>query len=295
MGIFWKTVRLIYVIKNCRPAEEGGVNVTKEQLGALILILINERYTLLRKSSKLVSLEGMSEMTEIEADEETDYSDLYRAVNSLKEELRLAVILYYIEDNKISVCVDTVRVEDNLQLLGHNNVSKEWSTAVGADGKIANNTLSYIKSGDGVDTVDEIVKTENMEQKLVYATVTYTNKTDKEINHMLYLGTLMLMNHENGIYQICNPAELPGKDYDRVIWDGVAHTGEMTYYSLSEGYGNGENYIASLKPGESIQVNMAWIVNENDLDHMYLNLNGEGGADRFEDSTLKSGVVDICQ
>lgn len=104
--------------------------MTKEQLGALILILINERYTLLRKSSKLVSLEGMSEMTEIEADEETDYSDLYRAVNSLKEELRLAVILYYIEDNKISVCVDTVRVEDNLQLLGHNNVPKEWSTAV---------------------------------------------------------------------------------------------------------------------------------------------------------------------
>ena len=54
----------------------------------LIRILINECYTLLRKSSKLVSLEGMSEMTEIETDQRTDYSDLYRAVNSLKEELR---------------------------------------------------------------------------------------------------------------------------------------------------------------------------------------------------------------
>ena len=64
----------------------------------LIRILINECYTLLRKSSKLVSLEGMSEMTEIETDQRTDYSDLYRAVNSLKEELRMPVILYYIED-----------------------------------------------------------------------------------------------------------------------------------------------------------------------------------------------------
>ena len=62
----------------------------------LIRILINECYTLLRKSSKLVSLEGMSEMTEIETDQRTDYSDLYRAVNSLKEELRMPVILYYI-------------------------------------------------------------------------------------------------------------------------------------------------------------------------------------------------------
>lgn len=74
----------------------------------LIRILINECYTLLRKSSKLVSLEGMSEMTEIETDQRTDYSDLYRAVNSLKEELRMPVILYYIEDFNIQRdCADS--------------------------------------------------------------------------------------------------------------------------------------------------------------------------------------------
>ena len=38
-------------------------------------------------------------------------------------------------------------------------------------------------------------------------------------------------------------------DYDRVIWDGVARTAEMTYNSISEDYGNGGNYISSLKPG----------------------------------------------
>ena len=201
----------------------------------------------------------------------------------------------YIEDNNISVCVDAVQVKDDLQILEPNNAPEEWKTAVGADGKIVNNTLSYIKSGDGVNTVDEIIKTESMKQKLVYVTVTYTNKTDKEINHLLYLGTLMLMNHKDGIYQICNQAELSGEDCDRVIWDGVAHTAEMTYYSVSEDYGNGGNYISSLMPGESKQVNMAWIVNENELDHIYLNLNGEGEAFQFSDSVLKSGVVDICQ
>ena len=64
---------------------------------------------------------------------------------------------------------------------------------------------------------------------------------------------------------------------------------------INNDYGNGGNYISSLKPGESIQVNMAWIVNENELDHMYLNLNGEGGGFQFSNSTVKSGVVDICQ
>ena len=199
----------------------------------------------------------------------------------------------YIENDKISVCVDAVQVEDNLQLLGQNNVPEEWTDAVGTDGNLVNNTLSYIKSGNGIDSVDEIVKTESVKQKLVYATVTYTNKSDEEINHMLYIGTLLLMDHEDGSYQIYNPKEQPGDDYDRVIWDGVARTAEMTYNSISEDYGNGGNYISSLKPGESIQVNMAWIVNENDLNNMYLNLNGDGAAYEFSESMLKTGLVDI--
>ena len=74
----------------------------------LIRILINECYTLLRKSSKLVSLEGMSEMTEIETDQRTDYSDLYRAVNSLKE----AVILYYIEDFNIKEIAQILEITE---------------------------------------------------------------------------------------------------------------------------------------------------------------------------------------
>lgn len=146
---------------------------------------------------------------------------------------------------------------DNLQLLGQNNVPEEWTDAVGTDGNLENNTLSYIKSGNGIDSVDEIVKTESVKQKLVYATVTYTNKSDEEINHMLYIGTLLLMDHEDEAYQIYDPTEPSGDDYDRVIWDGVARTAEMTYNSISEDYGNGGNYISSLKPGESIQVNMA--------------------------------------
>ena len=62
----------------------------------------------MRKSSKLVSLEGMSEMTEIETDQRTDYSDLYRAVNSLKE----AGILYYIEDFNIKEIAQILEITE---------------------------------------------------------------------------------------------------------------------------------------------------------------------------------------
>ena len=201
----------------------------------------------------------------------------------------------YIDDSKISVCVDSVQIADDLELLDKNRVPEKLLVEVGADGKLTDTTLSYVKSGDGVDSVDEIVKTEDVKQKLVYATVTYTNRSDKEITHMLYIGSLMLLNHEDGTYEIYDPGEQSGDGFDRVIWNGGAKTPEMQYYSLSEDYGNGGNYISSLKPDESVQVDMAWIVNENDLDHMYLNLNGDGAAYEFSDATLKMGLVDISQ
>ena len=64
-------------------------------------ILINECYSLLRRESRYVSMEEIKEFSSGEAEEKRDYSDLYSAVNSLKEELRIPVILYYGEDFSI--------------------------------------------------------------------------------------------------------------------------------------------------------------------------------------------------
>ena len=42
-----------------------------------------------------------AKIKELAADEKSDYSDLYKAVGSLKEDLRMPVILYYIENFNI--------------------------------------------------------------------------------------------------------------------------------------------------------------------------------------------------
>ena len=198
-------------------------------------------------------------------------------------------------DETISASVDSIQIADDLQLLEEDKIPEEWKNAVDDQGKLVKNVLSYVKSGDGIDSIDEVVDTKEVGQKLVYATVTYTNNSEEEIDHMLYMGALVRMKEENGTYQIYNPMEEPGEGYDHMIRDGVAYVGEMRYYSVSENYGNGRNYISVLKPGENIQVNMAWIVNEDDLENLYLNVNGDGSSSAFSDSMLKDGVVDIRQ
>ena len=69
----------------------------------LIRILINECYSLVRKSSKFIPLES---------EKAKNYSELYTAVNSLKNELRLPVILYYIEDFSVKEIAQILEISE---------------------------------------------------------------------------------------------------------------------------------------------------------------------------------------
>ena len=78
----------------------------------------------------------------------------------------------YLELDEIQMRVDSVQVSDNLSLLNGSVLPDGWKEALGSNGKLAENNLSYIKRGDGVETLDQVVKTETIDQKLLYVTVT---------------------------------------------------------------------------------------------------------------------------
>lgn len=196
-----------------------------------------------------------------------------------------------IEDQQITATVDQVQIADDLSLLDGKDYPEEWKQAVGSDGKLVKNHLSYIQSGDGVETLDQVVKEEDVNQKLVYVTVTYTNSSDVDMEQVHYMGALMLMEHKNGTYQVYDMEDRQGKDYDKVTGSSVARNGDMSYFS--EKNAGEKNYIPALKAGESTQVVMAWIVNEPDLKNMYLNLNSGGSAYCIGADDLKTGVVAI--
>ena len=61
----------------------------------LIRILINECYDQRRRKSHVVSLETVPEVPDTNREE---YSELYWAISRLEEELRVPVILFYVED-----------------------------------------------------------------------------------------------------------------------------------------------------------------------------------------------------
>ena len=80
----------------------------------------------------------------------------------------------YINTDKVTVRVDKIKVADDLQILDNDKIPDAWKTAVDANGKLVQNHLSYMKKGDGVNNLDSVVREENMNQKLLFTTVTYT-------------------------------------------------------------------------------------------------------------------------
>lgn len=63
--------------------------------------MINECYNIARQDGRKEYLEENYMEISARSEEKRDYSELYRAVNHLKEELRIPVVLYYMEEFKV--------------------------------------------------------------------------------------------------------------------------------------------------------------------------------------------------
>ena len=78
----------------------------------LMRILINECYNIARRINVNEPLdEGYAENMK-QPKENRDYSELYRAVNELKEELRIPVILYYMEEFNIREIAEILEISE---------------------------------------------------------------------------------------------------------------------------------------------------------------------------------------
>ena len=82
--------------------------------------------------------------------------------------------------------------------------------------------------------------------------------------------------------------------WNQVVNRGMSRRFEMQYYDVHGGERN-NNYIPSIRPGETVTVHMGWIVTQEELANLYVNLDTYGGAGVFTDTSLAMGYVDIRQ
>lgn len=142
-----------------------------------------------------------------------------------------------------------------------------------------------------MEVANNVTKEEAL--KLVHITLEYKNTGDETLNDILFFGSLSAIRKDADTYELIDYYNHYGEEeWNYRTGSSVARLGEMPCHDV--GGKEGKNYISSLNPGESAVVHMAWIVNETDLDEIYLNLNVFGEA-AFDEESLEIGYVDIRQ
>ena len=189
--------------------------------------------------------------------------------------------------------VTDVKVTDDTSLLDDRYIDEDFRNELDGNGKLLPATIQYIREGDK-DSISQETGSRQVPQKLVYITAEYTNTGDKEMKDVLFFGELVRMREEGGQLQIVMD-ETPGENdnWDRAVNHGLSSFWEMSYYDVRGGE-RGNNYIASIQPGETATVHMAWVVTEEELDQMFVSLEPSGGME-FRDDSMKTGYVDIRQ
>lgn len=78
----------------------------------LMRILINECYNITRKAGKQIPYDAEYAEQITQPDEKRDYSELYQAVNALREELRIPVLLYYMEEFSVREIAQILEISE---------------------------------------------------------------------------------------------------------------------------------------------------------------------------------------
>lgn len=200
---------------------------------------------------------------------------------------------FEISEEPLQIKVADVQISDDLSLLGDEYTDTDLSQAADSTGKLVKNEISYIKTGDGIDSIDEVIQTEEVNQKLVYVTAEYTNTGDEELTDVLFFGSFLGMTETDDGYVMYDRALADDNDAtDAIAASSMGGFGEMDYYDIHSGE-RSNNYIPSIQPGETVTVHIGKVVNEDELDKMYLSLDTSGAAYEFTEQGLQTGYVDI--
>lgn len=197
----------------------------------------------------------------------------------------------------LTATVFDVTISDNISSLSENMLEDDTKAAFDTDGNLLPMKVEYLKSGDGINTVDEVVETKEIPMKIVSVTVDYKNNGKTALSNVMFNGGIALLaEHEENMQFDAYMNEKPGTGdtWDCVNEESIGFSQEV-YLSDVHGGERHNNYINTINPGETVTVHMAFKVPEDKLNEMYFTLSNYGGSRFYDETSLQLGYVDIRQ
>lgn len=176
------------------------------------------------------------------------------------------------ENSGYSITLNSAEITDSFDGINTDGCGDDadYSELMDENGNIAKNTRSWIKRGDGVNTIDEVVKEEIFPLHILKLNVTYTNIAD-ETNYIIINPHLFRFTDSKPY--IHHYSE-DGLDYEDSIFRHIDF-GHFSFDTAPDKK-RGENSVI-LEPGESTDVQLAFFVADDEADKMQLYFRMSGG------------------
>ena len=164
-----------------------------------------------------------------------------------------------------------------------------------AEGKLLNNVIAYEKCGNGIDQLDEVVETKEVKEKILYIEVAYTNTSDQQTGDTMFQCGLLWAKETGDGYETVDVYAKDDVDYDSYYGQNYRISNVPLYYYNGKS-AEEKNHLIRVQPGETRTVTLAFLVTEDELPYLYLDLfSGNDDYTQFSQSALLYGYVDIRQ
>lgn len=137
-----------------------------------------------------------------------------------------------------------------------------------------------------INKCNEILRKQPKTESLDMVSEPYTRDMEGKLLIFWTYRRMQYLIEEDGVYRMYRYTD---DSYDYIIDDHETDEWEMGYSDVTGG-ARYNNYILEILPGETKEVHLAWLVTEDNLDHMYLELNG---SSLFSEETLATGLVKL--
>ena len=188
----------------------------------------------------------------------------------------------------LTVKVTDISVRDDYSALRDlQYLDQDWAGRVDENGKLPKADYEFVLRGDGVNTPGATVVATLPDQQLymVAATVEITNDTDETVKYAGYYGRLLSIAETADGWAVTEPIpEDSTVEFDESYCTGGSRLNDLRYWDLKAEINGGGNAICDLAPGESVTIQMGFIVSECQLGDLWF----------FMNDMDVEGVDDLC-
>ncbi|KXX86745.1 anti-sigma factor [Bacillus cereus] len=188
------------------------------------------------------------------------------------------------DNSKIEYVIEKVEVFDSIKDFKQENFYElglgilSRNQALDQGGQLIPYRRDNYKIGNGKDSIDQLVESKLIHPKFVYLTTTVKN-IGKQATEEIYMHPSIQVLKSKG--NVWNYAERDGIAEKNIM------TGEVDYL---EPHGDGKSFynIGSIRPGQTVKVNLGYFVDEDKIDSIFLDAFRYSGSSGTENMNEKN-------